>query len=245
MTAAGSRSAPPGSSLSSMTSVPEDAGQPAGTGGFRASDSDRERVAEVLREAAGEGRLNLDELDERVAAAYAAKTYSELEPLTRDLPAPGATPGATPGGAAVPAGPVPGRASHFAVSIMGGFHRRGDWLVPRTFTAFSLMGGGTIDLREARFAEGQVTIVAFAVMGGIDVIVPEDARVDVRGIGIMGGVGHGARGPGEPGGAMITVRGLALMGGIGVRRKRRKGQPHQQPDGSRGSEPPRAISDSG
>ena len=40
----------------------------------------------MLREAAGEGRIGLDELDERLAAVYAARTYADLEPLTRDLP---------------------------------------------------------------------------------------------------------------------------------------------------------------
>ena len=43
----------------------------------------------MLRDAAGEGRLTLAELDERLDAVYAAKTYADLEPLTRDLPAPG------------------------------------------------------------------------------------------------------------------------------------------------------------
>src|ERR1700757_4562043 len=73
---------------------------------LRASDADRERVANVLREAAGDGRLSMDELDERLDAVYAAKTYAELEPITRDLPqTPG---GAGPAPAHVPSGDPPG-----------------------------------------------------------------------------------------------------------------------------------------
>jgi len=53
---------------------------------MRISDADRERVAEVLRRAAGEGRLEIDELDERLGGAYAAKTYADLVPITVDLP---------------------------------------------------------------------------------------------------------------------------------------------------------------
>ena len=53
---------------------------------LRVSDDDRHKVAEILREAAGEGRLDLDELDERLEAAYAAKTYADLVPITLDLP---------------------------------------------------------------------------------------------------------------------------------------------------------------
>ncbi len=59
---------------------------------MRASDADRDRVVEQLRIAAGEGRLEATELEERVGAALAARTAEELEPLTADLPARGPTP---------------------------------------------------------------------------------------------------------------------------------------------------------
>jgi hypothetical protein len=53
---------------------------------MRASDADRERVAEMLREHAGEGRLEPDELEQRLEVAYSAKTLGELDALTVDLP---------------------------------------------------------------------------------------------------------------------------------------------------------------
>ena len=52
----------------------------------RASDAERERVAGILRSAAGAGLLTLDEVDQRLAAVYAARFVSELAPLTADLP---------------------------------------------------------------------------------------------------------------------------------------------------------------
>lgn len=55
---------------------------------MRASDVDREQVVERLRHAATEGRLRTEELEERLAAAFAARTYGELDPLVTDLPAP-------------------------------------------------------------------------------------------------------------------------------------------------------------
>ncbi|MDP9241249.1 MAG: DUF1707 domain-containing protein [Actinomycetota bacterium] len=58
----------------------------AGTPAVRASDADREHFARILRAAAGEGLLTLDEADERLAAAYAARFRDELDPLTVDLP---------------------------------------------------------------------------------------------------------------------------------------------------------------
>jgi hypothetical protein len=53
---------------------------------LRASDADRENVVGTLRRAVGEGRLTMDEFDERAAVAYAARTLGELEDLTADLP---------------------------------------------------------------------------------------------------------------------------------------------------------------
>src|SRR4051812_23583901 len=57
---------------------------------LRASDADRERVAEVLRDALAEGRLDMEEFEERLEVTYKARTYGELVPVTRDLPAAGA-----------------------------------------------------------------------------------------------------------------------------------------------------------
>jgi hypothetical protein len=53
---------------------------------FRASDADREAVADRLRQASVEGRLEPHELEERLAAAFRARTYGDLDPLLRDLP---------------------------------------------------------------------------------------------------------------------------------------------------------------
>jgi hypothetical protein len=81
----------------------------AGAPTVRASDAERDQAAEILRAGYAEGRLDRDELDERLAAAYAAKTRADLRELTSDLP--GAvsaqvTPG-RPAPAALP-GPDPG-----------------------------------------------------------------------------------------------------------------------------------------
>lgn len=188
---------------------------------LRASDADRERVANVLREAAGDGRLTMDELDQRLDAVFAAKTYAELEPITHDLPAhrdvqtpvPAAAVRADParfGGAGTSSG---------AVAIMGGFSRKGEWTVPKDFTAFMFMGGGEIDMRDARFAEREVNIHVVAIMGGCEIIVPEDANVRVTGIGIMGAFEHSQAGGGSPDGPVIHINGVAFMGGVDVKRK--------------------------
>lgn len=62
------------------------AAEPHRDGGVRASDAEREQVSRILRAAAGEGLLSLNEADERLAALYASRFRAELSPLTADLP---------------------------------------------------------------------------------------------------------------------------------------------------------------
>ncbi|MQY32183.1 hypothetical protein SRB17_01250 [Streptomyces sp. RB17] len=195
---------------------------------LRASDSDRERVAEVLRDALAEGRLDMEEFEERLEAAYKARTYGELAPLTRDLPAAGAPAPAPVSFSKEPAdsGSWAGRivggegSSTGAVAIMAGFQRKGRWTVPRRFNCFAFWGGGEIDLREADFADREVEINCVAIMGGVQVIVPPGVEVVVRGIGVMGGFDHPRDdGSPEPGAPRVIIGGLAFWGGVDVVRK--------------------------
>ncbi len=194
---------------------------------LRASDADRERVAEVLRDALAEGRLDMAEFEERLDATYQAKTYGDLVPITRDLPAAGVVvPAVSLSKEPATGSEWPGRivggegSSTWAVAVMSGFQRKGRWTMPRRFTCLAFWGGGEIDLREANFADREVEINAIAIMGGVDVIVPPGVEVVVRGIGIMGGFDHREEGvPGEPGSPRVIVTGFALWGGVGVQRK--------------------------
>lgn len=211
---------------------------------LRASDADRERVSAVLREALVEGRLDMEEFEERLEATYRARTYRELEPITRDLPAPGVsapvvdlTKSHEPDGGWAGRVGVSGDArSAWAVAVMSGFQRRGRWTVPRRFNCLAFWGGGRIDLREADFVEREVVINAVAIMGGIEVVVPPGVEVVVRGIGIMGGFDHQEEGgPGEPGAPRVVVSGFAFWGGVGVERKlpraekrRRRAERHRE-----------------
>jgi Domain of unknown function (DUF1707) len=76
----------------------------------RASDAERDAVADRLRAAAAEGRLDPDELDERVGQAYSARTHAELASLTTDLPAPVPKP---------PPPDSPWRSEHFRQRLAG------------------------------------------------------------------------------------------------------------------------------
>ncbi|WP_128428771.1 DUF1707 SHOCT-like domain-containing protein [Streptomyces cyaneus] len=200
---------------------------------LRASDADRERVAEVLRDALAEGRLDMEEFEERLDATYKARTYGELAPITRDLPV---------GAVAVPkvdmvkkaelsdgswAGRIVGGegSSTWGVAVMSGFQRKGRWTAPKRFTGVAFMGGGEIDLREANFADREIVINCIAIMGGVEVIVPPGVEVVVRGVGIMGGFDEREESvPGDPGAPRVIVTGLAVWGGVEVRRKPTRAQ---------------------
>ncbi|MFE2743156.1 DUF1707 domain-containing protein [Streptomyces scopuliridis] len=209
----------------------------------RASDAERERVAERLREAVAEGRLDMEEFDERLEAAFKARTHGELAPLVRDLPAPGTTtdvalaPDTSVAGRDVSGSAGAGEVSNWqnrigrepatskgAFAFWGGFGRRGTWTVGRKFTAVVLQAGGEIDLREARFEDRDVVIRCFTIMGGVHVTVPPDMDVEVRGFGLMGGFGEAGEGAASPGSPRVIVTGFALMGGVGVERKVRESE---------------------
>jgi hypothetical protein len=192
---------------------------------MRISDADRHQVAEVLRQAAGEGRIDLGELDERLEATYAAKTYADLVPLTVDLPVRGQAPMPAPRPqSARPAAPAVHHDS--TIAVLGGASRRGVWELGATHTAFAMMAGIDLDLREARFTQRETVIYANAFWAGIDIVVNEFTHVIVDGIGILGGFDHArdkvapVLGPDSP---TVRVKGVALMAGVTVQRKPRPG----------------------
>lgn len=187
---------------------------------LRISDAERHQVAEILREAAGEGRLDLDELDSRLEATYAARTYADLVPITLDLPAHPHPAPVTQAASSSLVVPGPDKESHLA--IMSGFDRRGVWVVPQHLSVFCFWGGAELDLRQARFAAQEVVISINAVMGGAQVIVPPHVNVKMEGTGIMGGY----TGPSglvdadlDASSPTVRIRGVAIMGGINVERK--------------------------
>src|SRR5699024_1363675 len=149
---------------------------------IRASDADRDKVSERLREALAEGRLTPVEHEERLDALYKAKTIGELKPITEDLPAPGGTTFTARSHRREPAGmeilaneardlAQQSKGSENLVAVFGGCERKGRWLVePRTNVSV-LCGGVELDLREAVLGKHEVTIQLAVILGGVDITV--------------------------------------------------------------------------
>lgn len=203
----------------------------AGPPALRASDADRERTAEILRTACGDGRLTPLELDERLDVAYAAVTLDDLSGLTADLVA---------GGHAHPPQrrQAPGRVAvrdaddgtHWLVAIMGGTERSGRWRLGRRCRAISIMGGTELDLSQAEFDADEVHLDVISIMGGAEIRVPEHMNVRVSKFAFMGGheVRIGTDEP-DPGGPVLHLHLVSVMGGAEVRRGPKRGRRDRRP----------------
>ncbi|MBV9414731.1 MAG: DUF1707 domain-containing protein [Solirubrobacterales bacterium] len=187
---------------------------------LRASDADRERAVEILRRAGSDGQLTVDELEERVSAAYAARTRRELEPLTADISSATATaPAEGEGGLTVKPGPGGDR---WVISVMGGHDKSGRWRVAPRCTAVNVMGGSDIDLNDAELSEPVTEVNMYSFMGGGTIRVPHGVEVHVSNFALMGGngvkLGDEVAPPGAP---VIRIRLVSIMGGSEVNRGRK------------------------
>ena len=162
-------------------------------------------------------------------AAYGSRTDLQLAELVRDLPHGGQAGRFAPPAPSLPS-PVTGRPGTAAsVGIMSGCERRGAWTVARSHTAVAVMGGVELDLRAASLESAETTILAVAVMGAVEIIVPQDWDVRVMGFAVMGAHEDKVRrGPLAPGAPVVTVRGYAVMGGVAVVTRRPEGGAHRE-----------------
>ena len=180
-----------------------------GTPAIRASDAEREAVVARLQTAAGEGRLALEELAERLERALSAVTRDELEVLTGDLPQHRAEPLPT------------GKSRRWVIGIMGGAVHKGRWRIASRCTVVNVMGGADLDLTGAVVESAETEIQVFSLMGGSDIVVPDGVHVELSGFAFMGGNDLRLKGtPPPPGAPVVRVRAYSVMGGTSVKRKR-------------------------
>jgi hypothetical protein len=190
----------------------------------RVSDLEREEVADVLREAAGEGRLSYAELEERLETLYGSKTYGELVELTADLPngprAPG-VPSVSPqySGAMVETGPV--------INVfMSETKRMGNWLVPQRQEVNAVLGDVTLDYTEAQIPYDDIQVDVKSILADVKIRVPANAIVLLDSNPILGSVSEQEAGlkavpdpnaqPAAP--KRFHIRGTAILGEIKIKR---------------------------
>jgi hypothetical protein len=194
---------------------------------LRASDADRDRVAEQLRDALAEGRLTADEHAERIETVYSAKTYAELAPLLADLPSAATAAPAMPIRGDLPA---PVQQSSSIVAIFSGAERKGRWLVEAHTNIFTVFGGVEIDLREAVLSQREVTMNITCVFGGVSIQVPPGVRVVNSSAAILGGFSQDDDDTLDANAPTLRITGFTLFGGVDVKHKvsRTVHQAHRQ-----------------
>jgi Domain of unknown function (DUF1707) len=172
---------------------------------LRAADADREAVADRLQAAAGEGRIDFAELEERLGRAFSARTYGELEALVTDLP----------------------RRTEPETLVLKttapNIRQSGRWVVPRRITAESTTGLITIDFTQASCAHSEVAVEATTRTGWIRLILPEGwaARVGPSSTNV-GHISNKAAETADPGAPTVTVTGHPVSGYIRIKQRRRK-----------------------
>jgi hypothetical protein len=178
----------------------------------RAGDADRERAAEKLRVAAGEGRIDFAELENRLDRAYRAKTYSELDALLADLP---------------DARPAVALASCGLETMLlkthgGNIKQNGQWTVPQKIVATCGVTNIVIDFTEANCVHRDVTVEANCRFGKIKLIVPRGWTVLIDGSSTnTSHISNKADAPADPAAPTLTLLGHPRSGYIKVRQPRR------------------------
>jgi hypothetical protein len=176
---------------------------------LRASDDDRERVVEVLRVAAGDGRLTAAELDERLEMALAARTSGDLTALTADLPAVGAAASAK---------------DFVRLDFQGASGRRGGrWLIPRRMEIRAAGGSVKLDFTDAIISFPTLDIQAEVRGGRLLLVTRPGIEVDVDEMVARGGRVRvrPERDANEPVRLMIKLSGEAHGGNVVIRPRRR------------------------
>jgi hypothetical protein len=145
---------------------------------LRASHEDRDRVVELLRVSAGDGRLTAEELDERLELAMTARTYGELAKLVTDLPAAGSV-------ASVPA---PRVKDIVRIDCGSGHARRdGPWVVPQRIEARVRSGSLKLDFTHAVITQPSLQLDAEVRSGHLILITKPGIVVDTDDVTVRSG----------------------------------------------------------
>ncbi len=183
----------------------------------------RERAVEVLMEHFSNDVMDLDEFEGLLDAVNGCSTASELrdllsklppvessEPVTNVVPARGGEP------VVVDADRV--RDHGFMISVLGGSNRAGRWIPPRKTFALGVLGGTSLDFREALLGPGITDVNVLALLSGVEIIVPPEMTVEVDGMAVCGGFSHETDEPlrSNPDLPTLRIRGLVVLGNVNV-----------------------------
>jgi hypothetical protein len=191
----------------------------------------REQVVQRLTAAFAAGRIELDDLEQRLDRVMRATSLEEVDATLAGLAEPARAvspaPASNPGEFAIDH--QRRRTSKLSFIMMGGLERKGRWAPSRHHVGLAFMGGSFLDFREAHLQPGVTHVYLGTMWGGIEVAVPEGLDVEVSGLALMGGLGRvdeesGSTDPRRP---QLRIHAFALMGGVEVK-VLKPGEPFEQ-----------------
>ena len=172
----------------------------------RASDAEREQVVGRLRDASSEGRLTFEELADRTALAYTARSHAQLAPLTDDLPA-----------ALAPSRRKPVR---WMGAVIGEVKRTGRWRIRDNTHVVMGIGDCHLDLRTAELDGDEVTVTISQIIGDTTIVVPQHVDVELSGFFLIGDKSlAGSEDELPPAAPRVHVRAFGLIGELNVVRR--------------------------
>lgn len=184
----------------------------------RAADRDRDEVAVILGEALATGRLTSEEHAERLEAVYAARTYGELEPITKDLPR------ERTGEVVLPESTVRQEVS----ATLSKVHRGGRWVPGRHTELRAAFGALIVDMSDAVLPGREITVSANSLCGKLVLRVPANARIVDEGGAVLGkwsvwsrtarqdATGSADAADGHEDGPLIRITGRARLGKVTI-----------------------------
>ena len=186
-------------------------------------DAAREQAVEVLTEHFSRNVMDMDEFEGLLDSVNRCSTTSELRELLSKLPPLESLKSATdlmsaPGGPPVVVDADRVRPRGFLLSVLSGTTRAGRWIPARKSFALGVLGGISLDFREAVLGAGVTDVNVLAVLGGVEIIVPPEMAVEVDGMAVLGGFEYQTNAPPrtDPNPPILRVRGLAVLAGVNV-----------------------------
>jgi hypothetical protein len=193
----------------------------------RIGAAERDLAEQRLRAALRDDVLTITEYDERLTLVMAARTQPELDEILADLPVPHR-----------PAPPAQISECARVVAVLGNTEQRGRWRPAKGLQAIAVLGGARVDLRDAVTSDGTYEVNAYAVLGTVDVVVPDDAAVEMDGFSVLGDRSNGTLDP-QASGVAVRINGYAVMGEINVRTATKREKRRWRADGD--VDPPAAA----
>lgn len=180
----------------------------------RVSSQEIDEAIHQLQTAFGDGRLDEQEFDDRMSKAIQVKTKGELFALLDDLVSePKSSSIRFPSFGAR-------RLDHGALAVFSGIEKKGHFVLPKSYQVTAIMGGCLLDLRDATLESSTTDIQITAILGGVQVFVPSDVRVQVHKTSLFGGFSQRVANDHLPAAApVIHIRGIAIFGGVEIKTK--------------------------